>query len=147
MILTTYVGDMTDDDLMVRVTPGANHIAWQLGHLITAENEMLSTAGFTAAALPDEIAAAYTPESSTSDDPAKFRKKDQYLGWIDEQRAATFAALDSVSNADLDKDAPEKMRAYAPKIGDVFNMIGVHTMMHAAQFVPIRRKLGKPVLI
>lgn len=147
MILTTYVGDMTDEDIMVRVTPDANHIAWQLGHLVSSENHMLSQAGLPAAPVSDELAASYSPESSTSDDPAKFHKKEQYLAWIDVQRAATFAALDALADADLDKDSPEEMRAYAPKIGDVFNIVGVHTVMHAAQFVPIRRKLGKPVLI
>ena len=35
-----YVEDLTDDELLVRPVPGANHIAWQLGHLIYAETMM-----------------------------------------------------------------------------------------------------------
>ena len=66
---------------------------------------------------------------------------------MQEQRAATFAALDALADADLDKESPEAMRAYCPKVADVFNLIGIHLVMHAAQWVPLRRKLGKPILI
>ena len=36
-IMTNYLSDLADSDLLVRPVPGANHIAWQLGHLIAAE--------------------------------------------------------------------------------------------------------------
>ncbi len=146
-ILTTYLSDMSDTDLMVRSVPGANHIAWQLGHLVSSEHEMLTKAGFSAPDLPDGFAASYTKETSTSDDASKFHKKDEYLKLMAEQRTATLTALEEISAADLDKPSPESMREYAPTIGAVFNILGIHVMMHAPQFVPVRRKLGKPVLI
>ena len=34
----SYIGDLDDANLFVRPVEGANHIAWQLGHLIVAEN-------------------------------------------------------------------------------------------------------------
>ena len=37
-----YLGDLSDADLLVRPVPGANHIAWQLGHLIVAEQHLLA---------------------------------------------------------------------------------------------------------
>ena len=45
------------------------------------------------------------------------------------------------------QQSPESMREFAPTVGVAFNLIGIHEMMHAAQFVAMRRKLGKPVLI
>ncbi len=146
-ILTTYIGDMSDADLMVRPVPGANHIAWQLGHLVASEREMMLGAGCNMPALPDGFAESHTKETSTSDDASKFHKKDDYLKWMGEQRAGTIAALDAIADADLDKATPEAMQEYAPTVGSAFNIVGLHTMMHAAQFVPVRRKLGKPVLI
>ena len=56
------------------------------------------------------------------------------------------AALAATPETDLDQPSPEPMREYAPTIGVVFNLVGMHMMMHAGQFVPVRRKLGKPVL-
>ena len=146
-ILTTYLSDMSDADLMVRSVPGANHIAWQLGHLVSSERSMLTGAGFSMPDLPDGFADSYTKETSTSDDSTKFHKKDEYLKLMAEQRTATLAALEAASAADLDKPSPEEMQAYAPTIGAVFNIVGIHVMMHAPQFVPVRRMLGKPVLI
>ena len=108
---------------------------------------MLTGAGFSMPDLPDGFADSYTKETSTSDDASKFHKKDEYLKLMAEQRTATLAALDAASATDLDKPSPEEMQAYAPTIGAVFNIVGIHVMMHAPQFVPVRRKLGKPVLI
>jgi len=146
-VMMAYLSDMNDADLMVRSVPGANHIAWQLGHLIASEHEMMTNAGYQMPALPDGFAESYTPETSTSDDPAKFQKKDQYLQWMAQQREATFSTLDAIPDSDLDKETPESMREYAPTVGSVFNIIGIHEMMHGAQFVPLRRKLNKPVMI
>ena len=47
----------------------------------------------------------------------------------------------------IELERAEAMRDYAPTIGAVFNLIGLHAMMHAGQFVPVRRMLGKPILI
>ena len=147
MVLTTYLGDLADEDLMNRPVPQANHIAWQLGHLITSEHKMLSDAGIKMPDLPDGFAESYTKETSSSDDPSKFHKKAQYMEWMEQQRAATLATLSSTPEADLDKATPDSMKEYAPTVGAAFNMIGIHEMMHAGQFVAVRRKLGKPVLI
>ena len=36
-IMNDYLKDLNDEDLLVRAVPTANHIAWQLGHLIKSE--------------------------------------------------------------------------------------------------------------
>ena len=147
MILATYLSDLSDTDLMVRPFPGMNHAAWQLGHLIGFEREMLTKAGFNMPALPDGFAESYTPETASSDDPGEFHKKDEYLNLLKQQREGTVAAMECTSETDLDKPTPESMHAYAKTIGALFNHMGTHVMMHAAQLVALRRKLDKPVLI
>lgn len=147
MLVTTYISDFTDADLLERAMPGCHHAAWQLGHVITAEHEMMKSVGVDMPALPDGFAEAYSTEAAASDDAAKFHTKGQYLATFDGQRAATLTALGDLPEADLDKAAPEAMQAYAPTVGAVFNMVGVHATMHAAQWVPLRRKLDKPILI
>ncbi|MCH7812768.1 MAG: DinB family protein [Planctomycetes bacterium] len=146
-ILTTYLSDMADADLLVRPVPGANHAAWQLGHLVASEFDMMSKLGYRMPALPDGFAESYTKETTSSDDPAKFHTKEQYVAWLQEQRGGTLAALEGAAEADLDKPSPESMRDYAPTVGVAFNLIGIHLNMHAAQLAVLRRKLDKPVLI
>jgi len=145
-ITQDYVRDLSDADLLARSVPGANHIAWQLGHLAVSEHEMMTALGHKMPALPAGLAESHSAEAAKSDDAAKFRKKDEYLGLLDKMRTATLAALQATPEADLDKPGPESMRSYAPTVGAVLTLIGTHELMHAGQFVPIRRKLGKPIL-
>jgi hypothetical protein len=141
-----YVEDLSDEQLLVRSVPGSNHIAWQLGHLIASQKGMLNSLGLPAATLPDGFEAAYTKEMSSSDDPAKFTTKARYLELLEQMNAACLAAVDATPDEALGKPGPESMREYAPTVGDVLAMLGSHLVMHSGQFVPIRRKLGKPAV-
>jgi hypothetical protein len=145
-VTSGYVKDLKDSELFIRSVPGVNHIAWQLGHLITSTHGMLSGIGKAVPALPAGFAEAYTKETAASDNPAKFHKLADYLKLHEQLKAATLAALDATPDADFDKPAPEAMKNYAPTIAAVFTIIPSHWLMHAGQFVPVRRKLGKPAL-
>ena len=41
MIVNSYVGDLSDADFLAVPVPGMNHIAWQLGHLISVERMVI----------------------------------------------------------------------------------------------------------
>jgi hypothetical protein len=144
-ITNSYLKDLSDTDLLVRSVPGANHIAWQLGHLIAEEREMIAALGHPMPELPSGFAEAHAKGHSGSDDATKFAQKDEYLALLRKMHDATLSALAKTPDSDLDTPAPEKMRGYAPTIGAIFNIIGQHEMMHVGQFVPVRRKLGKPI--
>lgn len=148
MVLKAYIGDLTDAELMKRPGTGCNHIAWQLGHLIASEaslvNMVVPGAG---AVLPEGFAEKHSKETVGSDDPTQFCTKQEYLDLLDKSQAAAMAALASYPEANLDLPSPEPMRGLVPTMGGVFTLIATHTMMHAGQFVPVRRALGKPVVI
>lgn len=148
MVLKTYVADLSDADLMLRPGPGCNHLAWQLGHLISSECALLEMVQPGAAAkLPEGFSDKHKKEHAGSDDPAQFCTKQEYLDLMDQVQAATFAALEKVSESDLDQPGPEAFRSMFPTKGHVYLLIATHQLMHAGQFVPVRRKLGKPVVI
>jgi hypothetical protein len=149
-VVDKYLNDLGDADLLLRPVPGQNHIAWQLGHLILSERGMVEgikpgsspplPAGFEEAHGPDEA-------STASDDPARFLSKAKYLELMKAQREATKTVLSSLSDAELDAPAPERMRKMCPTAGAVLALIGGHVLMHVGQWVSVRRKLGKPVVI
>jgi hypothetical protein len=145
-LIHMYLEDLSDADLLVRSVPEANHIAWQLGHMVGAVPHILAGLGRTPPPLPEGFEAAYTRETAGSDDPAKFAKKAQYLALMDQMKAASLAAVDETPDNELDAPGPEAMREYAPTVASVLMLLGTHWLMHAGQFVPIRRKLGKPPL-
>lgn len=146
MLAHAYVDDLTDADLFVRSVPGANHIAWQLGHMITGTAQMIAAVGQPAPALPEGFADAHKAETAACDDPARFSTKATYLALMDKMKAASLAAIDATPDSVLDQPGPEAMREYAPTMGAVLGLLGGHWTMHLGQFVPIRRKLGKPAL-
>jgi hypothetical protein len=97
--------------------------------------------------LPDGFEAQHGDAARESTDPAKFHTKQAYVELLDQARAATKQALETVTEADLDQPAPEPLRKTFPTVGAVYLLIAEHPLMHAGQFVPVRRVLGKPVLI
>ena len=147
-LLAWYVGDFSDEDLLVRPVPEANHTAWQLGHLIGAEVGLLKPQDLTVNSpeLPDGFLDKYTKETSVSDAKEDFLSKDAYLDLFNKCREANIAAVESMSDADLDKPTQGNMAQFAPRLGDLFILMSNHILMHAGQFTVVRRKLGKPVL-
>jgi len=148
MILTQYLSDLDDADLLRRPSPGCNHLAWQLGHLISSEVGILSALVPGAAPeLPAGFKEQHDKTHTTSDSPADFCTKAKYLELIEQVHTATKQALEAYDETQFDLPAPESFRGFMPTNGDVWVLIGTHPIMHAGQFVPVRRALGKPIVI
>ena len=148
MILKAYVSDLDDADLFRRPAEGCNHIAWQLGHLITSEYNLLNMLKPGAAPeLPEGFAAKHDKETAGDDNHDHFCTKQEYLELYDKLRAASAKAVESVSDEELDAENPkEEFREMIPTVGAMFVLMASHPMMHVGQFVPVRRAADKPVL-
>jgi uncharacterized damage-inducible protein DinB len=147
MICRTYLKDLSDADLLVRPVPKANHIAWQLGHLIASEHEFVAALEPSlATALPAGFAAKHKKETAVSDNPKDFYTKEEYLKLYDQVRADTLKAVDKISESDYDKPGPEKFRDFCPTVASVLMLAPSHWLMHAGQWAIVRRKIGKPPL-
>ena len=147
MVWKMYVDDLTDEEMLVRPVPGANHIKWQIGHLIVSQAGLVeSVCPGQMAPLPAGFAERYTKDAAGSDDPAAFDSKADLLRIADEQHASVMAVLDSVSETDLEKPSPEQFRRFGPTVAHIFTMIPAHWTVHAGQWAVIRRKLGRPPL-
>ena len=147
-VLGGYISDFSDQELMQRPGEGCNHVAWQLGHLISSECDLLNmVAPGAAAELPAGFAENHGKENCGSDDASQFHSKDEYLQLWSKVKEATFSVLDGMSDEDLNQPGPEPMKSFCPTVGSLFVLIGTHPMMHAGQLVPIRRRLEKPIVM
>jgi hypothetical protein len=147
-LVTWFLSDLSDGDLVVRPTPGANHIAWQLGHLIQSERDLI-TSDVPQAKYPDlpaGFAGRHNKESATKESPADFCTRAEYVELFTRTRKATIAALETLSDADLDRPTVGSMKKFVPTLGGLFLLVSNHALMHGGQFSVVRRKLGKPVL-
>ncbi len=146
-LLGKYLADLSDADLLVRPVPAANHIAWQLGHLIASEHGMAEASPvFVYPALAKTFNQQHSKETAKLDPPKGFGTKEQYLSLFNAARQATIAGLEKMSDKDLDQPTKGQMAEWAPTLGALLVLVGNHTMMHVGQFTVVRRKLGKPVL-
>jgi uncharacterized damage-inducible protein DinB len=146
-IIQSYLKDLSDADLLVRPVDGMNNIAWQLGHLIGSERYFVEIVKpGSGPALPADFEVGHGRESYKEEAPEKFYSVEKYKELWNAQRAATLAVLDGLSEADLAKTDPA-FPPYASTVGQLMNICGGHPLMHAGQFVAVRRKLGKPVTV
>jgi hypothetical protein len=146
-VCNSYLEDLSDADLLARPIPGINHLAWQLGHLIYAENWMIeTTCPGSMPALPAGFKEQHSGDTAGSDDAKAFLTKGKYRELVKEQRKASLAALEKLSDDDLNKPAPESMKWAGDTVMSVFIMVGTHWLMHAGQWAVTRRKLGRKPL-
>ncbi len=146
-LLTWFISDLSDADLLVRPLPNANHIAWQLGHLIVIEANMgKHLPGSSFPVLPAHFAEKHNKESAKLDTPESFFTKAEYLDLFNKSREATIAGVEQLAETDLDRPLTGDMAKWAPTLAALLLLTGNHTMMHAGQFSVVRRKLGKPIL-
>ena len=97
-------------------------------------------------ALPDGFVEQYSKEASSSDDPAQFHSKAEFMELYKSQTDAIKKVAAGLSAEDFDKPTPEPMQGYAPNVGSAFVMIGAHWIMHSGQWAVIRRQLGRDPL-
>jgi hypothetical protein len=146
-LLGMYLSDLSDEDLLVRPVPNANHIAWQIGHLIVSEPMLVKALpGGKYPELPAGFAEQHKEATAALNPPKGFATKATYVELFNKTRGATLALLDKLSDPDLDRPTEGKMAQFAPTLGALFLLTANHTMMHGGQFTVVRRKLGKPVI-
>ncbi len=140
-----YLEDITPQEMLVRPTGDANHIAWQIGHLIQSERHLVEAAvPGSMPPLPAGFAERHTKDTASSDKPGDFLSKNEYLRLMKEIRQGTLKVLDSLSEADLDKPVTGRVPPMVKRAGDAFVLVGNHWASHSGQWVVVRRKLGRP---
>jgi DinB superfamily len=140
-----YLEDIAPQEMLIRPARDANHVAWQLGHLIASERHLVEAAApGSMPELPAGFAERHTKDKATSDTPADFLSKQDYLRIAGEIRAGTLKVLDKLSDADFDKPVTGRVPPFVKRAGDCFVTIGNHWSSHAGQWVVLRRQLGRP---
>lgn len=142
-----YLADFSDAELLKRPVAGANHAAWQVGHLILSERFICGEIpGFSYPELPAGFAEAHGKDRATSSDTSGWCTRAEYEALFKATREATLAGLSRLNDAALDKPTENRLKGKAPAHGNLLALLTQHDAMHGGQFSVIRRLLGKPVL-
>lgn len=150
-LIAATVSDLSATDLLFRPPSGGNCAGFILGHLVWVERQALTRSG--AADLPpmdpqefDAFAQGQTPpgDVETYGDPMQFAARFAELRALTMKHVRGLAVETLVSPASPQRQAPFPMFG---TVGEMFNFIGMHTMLHAGQITMIRRALGRPPLL
>lgn len=146
-ILKLTVSDFSEQEMLMRPVPSANHAAWQIGHLIGGLAHMFGMvdSGIIPAVLA-ELGGKFSGKTADIDDPGFFGSKTQLLEGFSVAHGAVCEWVKTLAEQDLSRPMPEKIASFAPTIGHLIVMTGTHIAMHTGQIQVIRRKLGKPLL-
>lgn len=140
--------DMKDAPLTQPTSKGGNHPLWVLGHLVSAESDLLD--GFILGKpnrFPElkSFAMGSEPTTNTDDYPSM----DELLAKFEEIRSATLAHLDTLSEDDLDakSHAPEEFGDSFGTVGACYAAMSSHMAFHSGQVADARRAAGRPPLM
>src|SRR5262249_31201325 len=97
-IVHMYLADLSDADLLVRPVENANHIAWQLGHLIWTEAGMSADVlpGTVYPTLPAGFKELHDKGCATRNDG--YATRAFYLDTLGKVRAATIAGVEKLND-------------------------------------------------
>jgi DinB superfamily len=139
------IEDFSDDELLVRPVPGANHTAWQLGHLVSSTHHMIGRfLDSRALALPEGFVERHNEAASRDPSNRGYLGKTAYLELIDRTILSATDAVAALPEAQLDAPNTGNMAKMAPTVGSLFQLAAEHFLMHLGQFSTVRRALGKP---
>lgn len=146
VLVHRYLDDLTAAELLARPCAGANHIAWQLGHLIVSERHLVEqVAPGKMPDLPAGFAEQHKKEAAAQDAATAFWPKDDYLALASKIREGTLRVVADLPAADFDKPVT-KVPPFLKTAGETLLFVGPHWIMHAGQWAIIRRTLGRPPL-
>lgn len=142
-MLLAVIDSFSDDEIFVRPVPGANHAAWQIGHLINSQSRMVGRLGGKLPELPAGFETKFTKQTASLDNPSDFLDRKTLRDLTAKMAEAAVAAARAIKTEDLEKQTGVQ---FAPTYFDMLVLISAHAAMHIGQMQVIRRKLGKPIM-
>lgn len=137
-----------DDDKIVRQPAGVpNHPAWTIGHLVFIAQAIGEVAGIQPW-LDEEWVRLFGPGSTPTSDSGAYPAKVDLLAALDDAEKRLSGAIQSLSDAALEKAFPDP--AYAdvfPTVRHALMQVLVgHTSFHVGQIAVWRRAMSLPPL-
>lgn len=136
--------EITDEQMLHRPTPEANHTAWLLGHIAYADNGFRSKLSGSPSVIPESYEALFGMGSTPSDDASIYPSKAELLKTMEKSHTALIEWFKSLSDEQLAESLPEDMEKFGANYATLASTLIWHEGLHAGQLVEVRRSLGLP---
>lgn len=138
------VADLNEQDMRFQPFEGANHVNWILTHLAVSEDSLISKITGQPQRYSETLHKSYGGGSVCRSDDGM--TKAEAWRMFAEQGKKTVEFVRTFPESRYDEAAPESLRSFFPKIGDVIGLLGAHPFWHFGQATINRRALKKPML-
>jgi hypothetical protein len=142
--LSLLVEDIPEEKMCVQPGGVVNHPAWQLGHLVSVQDQLVQRLGGKSN-LDADWGKRFGRGSIPSPDVRAHPKRSEFLGKLDERRGEYVRLFSNLSSDDLAKAPPPeaKLPAFFTSMGMflLFVMIS-HESTHLGQLATWRRAMG-----
>jgi len=140
--LHRLVAGLKPEDFEFQPVPGANCIAWILGHLTLTERRQLRWLGIeTLPALPEGFEERFATTRTKASVQSGFGDPQELIAAFDAHRDLLIASLPDVDPAILATPV-EPLRPMFNSLAEATLFMALHTMLHLGQISTIRRARG-----
>jgi hypothetical protein len=145
-----FLADLTDADWFWTPSQYTTHLAWQIGHIATAQYGLClrRVRGRTKedeSLISDAYIEAFTIGSKPVADPKQYPTLDEIKQVLGAVLDRSVSELSNLSDAELDVPLEQPHPVFKTKLGAV-EFAPQHEMVHAGQIAMLRRLMGKPPL-
>jgi hypothetical protein len=131
-----------------QVHPNANHALWFAGHISLTDNFIVGVvAPDKKAEPPAGFKEKFGMGSKPSSNPTDYPPAEDVLGFLRDRRQALLAALDRLTENDLNRSLPKGAPDFIKDYADAFQMAIWHEGIHTGQLSIARRALGHAPLM
>lgn len=143
-LIHRMVDDLKPHEFEFQPCPGANCIAWVLGHLTATDRRSLTWLGTTdLPAVPEGFVERFTVTRTTAGEQKGYGDPKELIRLFDAHRDQLVAVLAAVDPAKLLEPPSFQSPLFADR-GEGMLFMGLHTAMHVGQISITRRSLGYP---
>ena len=141
-----FVEDLKPTEFSFQPIPGANSIAWMLGHLTLVDRRILGFFGVEGPPLPAGFAERFQTTGKPAGGQTGLGDPAELLALFDAHRVKLVETVEKADPATLNKPL-EKPHPLFGTVGEAAAFMAVHLGLHAGQVTMIRRSLGYPPVI
>jgi hypothetical protein len=144
-----FADDLTPQEMLHRITPKTNCIAWIIGHLALTDRMMLKRTGVAEDRLP-ELPAGFEQRFSRDEgcpQAAEFGDTSTLLGVFDKHHDMLTEQVKKMDAKQLDAPLEKPFPPMFTTMLEMISFMSHHTAMHSGQFTIILRHLGKQPVV
>ncbi|MCZ6834319.1 MAG: DinB family protein [Planctomycetota bacterium] len=139
-----FLEGLTDEQLMHRPTPEANHATWILGHLAYVDDSIYTKVSGHDSVIPSNYKALFDSGTTPSDNASDYPSKDELLTNLEKAHTAFIGWFESLSDEQMASAPPEGLEIFGANFACVVATLAWHEGVHNGQLIEIRRTLGLP---